>query len=233
MICQSVSSTENRRGRPISGSSHGPMRIGRNDRDGRLVESLRLREAGAAERLVTAYHSRAYRLAIGITANAEDAEEVVQDAFMKAITKIDTFRGESAFGSWLYRIVANSALGKARRRHGPRIALTLDQVLPLFHADGQPAAPVADWSAIIDDPSRRIQVRLAVSAAIEALPAYYRAAMVLRDVEGWTCAEIAEALSLSVGTVKSRVHRARLFIRKRLAEALSFGEPLRSFDRIA
>ena len=80
MICQSVSSTENRRGRPIRGSSHGPMRIGRNDRDGRLVESLRLREDGAAERLVTAYHSRAYRLAIGITANAEDAEEVVQES---------------------------------------------------------------------------------------------------------------------------------------------------------
>src|SRR6185295_16352610 len=113
----------------------------------------------------TAYHSRAYRLAIGITANAEDAEEVVQDAFMNAITKIDTFRVESAFGSWLHRIVANRALGKARRRQGPRIVLTLDQVLPRFHADGRHAAPIADWSAIIDDPSRRIEVRLAVSAA--------------------------------------------------------------------
>ena len=233
MICQSVAATEHCHGERTRASSHVRTRIGRDDRDGRLVESLRLREDGAAERLVTAYHSRAYRLAIGITANAEDAEEVVQDAFLNAITKIDTFRGESAFGSWFYRIVANSALGKARRRQGPRIALTLDQVLPLVHADGSHAAPAADWSAIIDDPSRRIEVRLAVSAAIEALPAHYRAAMVLRDVEGWTCAEIAEALSLSVGTVKSRVHRARLFIRKRLAGALSFAEPLRSLDRIA
>ncbi len=225
MICQSVAATEHCRGERTRASSHVRTRIGRDDRDGQLAESLRLREDGAAERLVTAYHSRAYRLAIGITANAEDAEEVVQDAFLNAITKIDTFRGESAFGSWLYRIVANSALGKARRRQGPRVALPLDQVLPLFDADGRHAAPVVDWSAVVDDPSRRIEVRLAVSAAVEELPAYYRATVVLRDVVGWTSAEVAEALGISIGTVKTRVHRARLFIRKRLAESLPIAKP--------
>jgi len=222
-MCRSVAATEHRRGERTGASSHGQTRIGRDDRDGELAESLRLREDGAAERLVTAYHSRAYRLAIGITANAEDAEEAVQDGFLNAITKIDTFRGESAFGSWLYRIISNSALGKARRRQGPR--MSLDQVLPRFDADGRHAAPVVDWSAIIDHPSRRLEVRLAVRTAMEQLPAYYRVTVVLRDVVGWTSAEVAEALGIGVGTVKTRVHRARLFIRKRLAESLPIAKP--------
>ena len=91
------------------------MPIGRDDRDGELVESLRRRDAGAAECLVMTYQARAYRLAVGIRANAEDAEEVVQDALCSAIRSIDAFRGESAFGSWFYRIVVNSAPQKARR----------------------------------------------------------------------------------------------------------------------
>jgi len=98
--------------------------------------------------------------------------------------------------------------------------IALDDVLPAFDADGRHAAPVADWSACVDDPARRIELRLAMSSAIDELPAHYRAALVLRDVEGWSCAEVADALKLSVGNVKTRVHRARLFIRKRLSESL-------------
>ena len=79
-------------------------------------------------------------------------------------------------------------------------------VLPLFDADGRHAAPVVDWSTVVDDPSRRMEVRLAVRVAVEALPAYYRATVVLRDVVGWTSAEVAEALGISTGTVKTRVH---------------------------
>src|SRR2546426_239036 len=86
------------------------------DRDGHLVEALRRCEPVAAERVVATYGDRAYRLAVGITGTAEDAEEVVQDAFWTVIRKIDTFRGESAFGSWLYRIVANAAYQKLRGR---------------------------------------------------------------------------------------------------------------------
>jgi RNA polymerase sigma-70 factor, ECF subfamily len=159
----------------------------RDDRDGALVEALRRRDAAAAERLVTTYQSRAYRLAVGITANAEDAEEVVQDAFLSVIRKIDTFRGESAFGSWFYRIVANAALQRARRR-GRRLHVALEDVLPEFDGDGRHAGAVVDWSAAVDDPSRHIEIRLAVGSAIDE---------------------------------KTRLHRARLFIRKRLAESLS------------
>jgi RNA polymerase sigma-70 factor, ECF subfamily len=198
-----------------------PTRI---DRDGRLVDALRRRAPTAAERLVTTYGDRAYRLAIGITSNAPDAEEAVQDAFWSVIRKIDTFRGESAFGSWLYRIVANAAYQKLRGRQGRRAEIALDEVLPLFHEDGRHAAPVVDWSARVDDPARQTELRLALTAALDELPAHYRAALVLHDVEGRSNAEVAAALGISVANVKSRVHRGRLFVRKRLAESMSAEE---------
>src|SRR6266446_4681121 len=84
------------------------------DRDWRLVEALRRREATAAERLVATFGDRTYRLAIGITGNQQDAEEAVQDAFCKVIHKVDTFRGDAALGSWIYRITANAANHKRR-----------------------------------------------------------------------------------------------------------------------
>jgi len=97
----------------------------RADRDHGLVEALRLHEPTAAERLVATYGDRAYRLATGITGNAQDAEEVVQDVFWTAVRKIDTFRGESTFGSWLYRIVANAAYQKVRGRRSTNCPPTI------------------------------------------------------------------------------------------------------------
>jgi RNA polymerase sigma-70 factor (ECF subfamily) len=179
---------------------------------------------GIVERVVTTYQSRAYRLALGITGNAQDAEEVIQDAFWSVIRKIDSFRGDSAFGSWLFRIVANGAYQKLRGRRRQRREIALDDVLPAFDENGLHAEPIADWSASVDDPRRRAEIRLTVGAAIDELPDHYRAALVLRDIEGWSAAEIADALQISIANVKSRVHRARLFVRKKLGESLSLAE---------
>src|SRR5256886_4865222 len=104
-----------------------PTRI---DRDRPLVIALRRREPTAAEQLVATYGDRAYRLAIRITGNDADAEEVVQDAFWSVVRKIETFKGESAFGSWLYRIVANAAYQNLRGRRVRRTDRSFDQVLP-------------------------------------------------------------------------------------------------------
>ena len=129
------------------------------DRDRQLVEALRRREPAAAECLVAKYGDRAYRLATGIAGNSQDAEEVVQDAFWTVVRKIDTFRGESAFGSWFYRIVANAAYQRLRRWPGRRSEIPLDEVLPLFHENGQHAAPIADWSRSVEDPSHQTDLR--------------------------------------------------------------------------
>jgi RNA polymerase sigma-70 factor (ECF subfamily) len=193
-------------------------RVGRDDE---LVDALRRQEPSSAEHLITAYADRAYRLAISITGNPRDAGEGVQDAFVSVIRKIDTFRGESAFGSWLYRIVANASYQKRRVPQGRRTEISLDEVLPVFHEDGRYATPPLDWSATVDDPARQTDIRLAVKSAIAQLPVPYRAALVLHDVEGLSNVEVAKTLRVSVANAKSRVHRARLFVRKHLAEHMS------------
>ncbi len=203
-----------------SAQAAAPTRV---DRDRQLVEALRRGEPAATEHLVATYGDRAYRLASGIAGSAQDAEEVVQDAFWTVVRKIDTFRGESAFGSWFYRIVANAAYQKLRRRPDRRGEISLDEVLPLFHENGQHAAPIADWSRSVDDPSHQTELRVALTAALAELPPHYRAAFILHDVEGLSNVEVAESLGLGVSNVKSRVHRARLFLRKRLASMSILG----------
>jgi RNA polymerase sigma-70 factor (ECF subfamily) len=194
------------------------------DVDDRLLEALRRRDPSAPERLVARFGDRAYRLAVGITRSAEDAEESVQDAFWSVIRKIDTFRGDSALGSWVYRIVTNAAYQKLRGRAIRRTEIPLDEVLPTFHEDGQHAAPITDWTASLESPAEQAELRDALSAAIDELPPDYRAAVVLRDVQGLSMTEVADALGISVANAKSRTHRARLFLRKRLsAFAASIG----------
>jgi len=200
-----------------------PVRV---ERDQALIEALRGREPGSAERLVETYGERAYRLAMRITRNPQDAEEIVQDALWTIMRKIDTFRGEAAFGSWLYRIVANAAYQKVRGDRRRRSDISLDEVLPMFHEDGEYAPTIVDWSPALNDPARQSELRRVLASAMNALPEDYRTAIVLRDVEGFSTIEVAQTLGLSVANVKTRVHRGRLFLRKRLVEYASTGGAL-------
>jgi len=187
------------------------------DPDAALVAQLRRTDTGAAEALVGAYGDRVYRLAIRITGNASDAEEVVvQDAFWSVLRSIGTFRGDASLGSWIYRIAANAAYQNVRRRRHRRDEIPLEDVLPSFQEDGRHAGTISDWSARIGDPATQTELRAALDTAMEDLSPAYRVAIVLRDVEGLSMREVADALSISVANAKSRVHRGRLFLRKRL-----------------
>jgi RNA polymerase sigma-70 factor, ECF subfamily len=201
------------------GVDEQPRRFPRTsiDPDAAVVGQLRRTDPGAAEALVGAYGDRVYRLAIGITGNASDAEEVVQDAFWSVLKNIDTFRGDASLGSWIYRIVANAAYQNVRRRRHRRDEICLEDVLPSFQEDGRHAGPISDWSARIGDPATQMELRAALDAAIEDLPPAYRVAIILRDVQGSSMREVADASKISVANAKSRVHRGRLFLRKRLA----------------
>jgi RNA polymerase sigma-70 factor (ECF subfamily) len=189
------------------------------DRDAALVERLRRQEPGAAEELIATYGDRVYRLAIRITGNEQDAEEVVQDALWTAARKIDTFKGESAFGSWVYRITANAAYMKLRARRAKANEIALDDVLPAI--DGGHFEPMDDWSPRVDEQALQGELRRVLEAAIDQLPADYRTALVLHDIEGLSNPDIAEALGISLPAAKSRVHRSRLFVRKQLTEYLA------------
>ena len=100
------------------------------------------------------------------------------------VRKIDTFRGDSSLGSWIYRITANAAYQNLRGRATRRDEISMDEVLPVFHEDGRLAGPISDWSANIRDAAVQSELRAALASAIAELPAHYRAVIVLRDVEG-------------------------------------------------
>src|SRR3989454_5989956 len=207
---------------PTDGTLGTRMPISRPvDRDHALLEALRQGEPTAAEQLVATYGDRAYRLAIRITGNRPDAEEAVQDAFWSVVRKIDPLRGDSSVGSWIYRITASAAYQKLRGCAHRRDEISLDEVLPLFHEDGRHAGPISDWSASIDDPAVQTELRATLDSAIGELPAHYRAVVVLHDVEGLSMAEVAGSLGITIATAKTRAHRARLFLRRRLAVFMS------------
>ena len=195
--------------------SPGPPRV---DADADLVEALRRGDADAAEHLLERFGDRVYRLTLRITGQAEDAEEAAQDALWTAARKIDTFKGESAFGSWLYRIAANAAYQKLRSRRAKAREIALDDVLPNLDGDGQHFEPMADWSERVDERALTKELRDVLERAIDGLPPDYRTALVMHDVEGLSNPDIAATLDISLPAVKSRVHRARLWVRKQLAE---------------
>ena len=198
-----------------------PAGAPRVDRDAALLEGLRRGDAAAPELLLDTYGDRVYRLAIRITGNEQDAEEVAQDALWTAARKIDTFKGESAFGSWVYRITANTAYQKLRGRRGRRNEVLWDDLQPAFDEHRQHTEPVADWSGKVEEPALQTELRTVLTTAINDLPADYRTAFLMHDVEGLSNPEIAETLHLSLPAVKSRVHRSRLFLRERLSRYMA------------
>jgi RNA polymerase sigma-70 factor, ECF subfamily len=195
----------------------GPVRP---DADAPLVEALRREDPEATEALVETYGDRVYRLAFRITGSNEDAEEAAQDALWTAASKIHTFKGESAFGSWLYRIAANAAYQKVRARRGKLREIALDDVMPVLDDAGRHFEPMDDWSRRVDDHALQRELRHVLEEAIDGLPPDYRTALVMHDVEGLSNPDIAGALGISLPAVKSRVHRSRLYLRKRLADYL-------------
>jgi RNA polymerase sigma-70 factor (ECF subfamily) len=185
--------------------------------DERLHQDLLLQAPGAVEALVHRYGVKIYRLALRITGNPDDAQEVSQDVLWTIVRKIGTFKGESALGSWIYRITANAAYEKLRRRRG-KDEVSWEALFPAFDGDGHLVEPGHDWSQQAEDPALQAEARRRLRDAIEGLPADYRTAFVLHDMEGLSNPEIAEMLGISLPAVKSRVHRSRLFLRQRLGQ---------------
>jgi RNA polymerase sigma-70 factor, ECF subfamily len=178
-----------------------------------LVEAAKKGDIGAFEELVRRYDRNVFRIAQHITQNREDAEDVVQDAFLKAYGNLAQFQGQSKFYTWLVRIAVNEALMKLRRRR-PERTVSLDQDVETDE-DTIPRE-VADWSPNPEQQYNQAELRELLQKTIQGLPAGFRTVFVLRDVEGLSTEETAEALGLSIPAVKSRLLRARLQLRERL-----------------
>jgi RNA polymerase sigma-70 factor (ECF subfamily) len=183
-----------------------------------LVKQLREADAAAAEALVDTYGARAYRLAVRITGSEADAEEVVQEALWTVVRRVETFRGDAALGTWIHRITVNAAYDKLRRRRRRR-EVPWDDLLTARNVEERRQS-VDDRSGLASDPTAQIDLRSALTAAIDDLRAVDRTVFVLHDVDGMSNVDIAATLHLSVPAVKSRVHRARLLLRRRLRDDL-------------
>jgi len=188
--------------------------------DQRLVEALRRGEKGGVEELVDRYGGWIHRVARRLLDDPRDAEEVTQDVLLSAVQKIQTFKGEAAFSSWLYRIAANAAYQRLRAKRS-RAEISLEPFLPAFDGEGRHVQPVVDWSGQLEDPAVAGEARAAIERSLSRLPIEYRVVILLHDVEGLPNEEVATALGLTVAAVKSRVHRARLFLRQELAHLFS------------
>lgn len=187
--------------------------------DEELIAAFKQGDMRAFEELVSRYEAKVYHLALRLTRSEMDAEEILQDAFMKVHDKLHTFRGDSKFSSWLYRVVANLAYMKLRKRkRDPQVSL--EDVLPALQQN-HASEPIIDWAHRPDEELLADETRRILDEAIGKLPLKHRAVFVLRDVEGLSNKEVAEILNLTVPTVKSRLHWARLFLRKELAEYFS------------
>ena len=178
-----------------------------------LVQSAKAGDVSAFEELVKRYDRNVFRIAQHITQNREDAEDVVQDAFLKAYSNLAQFQGQSKFYTWLVRIAVNEALMKLRRRRPERM-VSLDEDVKT--EDDSLPREVADWSPNPEQQYTQAELRDILTKTIQGLPATFRTVFVLRDVEGLSTEETAEALELSVPAVKSRLLRARLQLRERL-----------------
>ncbi len=197
-------------------SNAADVRARERQHDQELLARAAGGDAGAFREIVDRHQRRAQAVAHGVLRNAEDAREVVQEAFLRVYRHLHEFEGQASFGTWLYRIVVNLSIDQLRKRTGQQVELDDHTNL-----DGAPAEmlPFRGDSDPHDALSRKRLVD-AMQSALDRLPPYHRAVIVLREVEGLSYEEMAKALDVSKGTIMSRLFHARRKMQAMLREAL-------------
>ena len=185
-----------------------------------LLKRLQQGDERALADLSDAYRTKIYQLAFRYLRNHEDAEEVTQDVLFKVFRKVADFRGDAALSSWIYRITFNAAMSRLRSASYQRAQ---DEQRTQASADSDETVAVslheiADWSHMADEHLLRSQLRQRLLRAVLALPVIYRAPVVLRDLQGMSTEEASAMLRVKDQTLKSRLHRGRLILRKQLAD---------------
>lgn len=181
--------------------------------DEQLVAEFNTGSICAYEELIQRYAGKAYSLAQRLTRNAEDAEEVLQDVFVTVYRKLSKFEGKSTFSSWLYRVTVNAAFMKLRKRKN-HSTMSVEDVLPnILHGALARTAPNTGEG---DKVTEQHELSAALEDAIGRLPEEYRPVFILRDVDGLSSREVGKILNISVPAVKSRLHRSRMMLRRRL-----------------
>ena len=192
--------------------------------DSELIRRFKDGDAAALEELVARYEDKVYSLVYRMLGNPQDAEDALQDTFLNVMRSLARFEERSSFSTWLYRIAANAALTRLRKRgrQEKSEAEFLEDVYSV-QKQARSSVPMNDWSGEPDEELLSGERAQILREAIEELPEPYRVVFVLRDVERMPAQDVAEVLQLSVPAVKSRLHRARMFLRNRLSGYLTEG----------
>jgi len=175
-----------------------------------IVKSAANGDIGSFEQIVLMYQDKVYSLSLKLTGSAQDAEDLAQEVFVKAYRHITSFRGDSDFGTWLHRIALNTWLNQKRKKQ-PSMAFSLDE--PIHSDDGEIKREIPDLSQEPEGVLLSFQMSEKLQRAVEGLPKDQKATLLLREVEEYTYEEIARMMDCSVGTVKSRLARARNALR--------------------
>ena len=191
------------------------MRQETTERD--LIGRMRARDGSAVADLASLYGPRIQQLALRYLKNWEDAEEVAQDVLMKVFGKIDAFRGDAALSSWIYRITFNTAMSRLRTGRASKTSEVQSRDTQNDAAEIVRTEP-ADWTALADDRVMRIEMRKRLVDALTMLPEVYRVPVLLRDINGLSTEEASAILHVKPQTLKSRLHRGRLILRKQLGD---------------
>lgn len=182
-----------------------------------LIGRMRARDASAVADLASLYGPRIQQLAFRYLKNWEDAEEVAQDVLMKVYRKIEAFRGDAALSSWIYRITFNTAMSRLRTARFSRPSEVRQADIETENAEILRIEP-ADWTSLADESVMRVEMRQKLVEALTHLPTVYRVPVLLRDIQGLSTEEASAVLRVKPQTLKSRLHRGRLILRKHLGD---------------
>ena len=183
-----------------------------------LIEGLKQLDVNVVDGFVDQFSRPLFGVILNYTKNPSDAEEILQDTLLKIIRKIDTFRRESDIWPWMKKIAVNNAIMWLRKQTSSRKReVRLDGWMPQFNDDAELEYPVFSWSGDPEEVMLNRELSSQLYDAIQSLPFEYRAPLALRDIEGYPVKQISSLLGLKEATTKTRIHRARLFVRERLA----------------
>jgi RNA polymerase sigma-70 factor (ECF subfamily) len=197
----------------------------RDDSDeAKIIASIRAGSTHLFHDLIRPYERKVYAMALALVKNAEDAEDVAQEAFLKALRNLDVFRAEAKFSTWLISIALNEARAKLRRARTVRIESLDDDAK---EARAVLPDPLWDWREVPSEMIEQLEVRQWIEDAVSELPVIYREVFLLRDVEELSIGETSQMLGISISSVKVRLHRARMLMQKRLAPQLKQLQPKR------
>ena len=189
--------------------------------DENLVEDFKSGSVDAMEKIVARYENPIFTFGLKMCGQPHDAEDIMQETFLSAFRYLDGFRGETKLKNWLFKIAARACLKKRRKKKcEPDRELSLDSFMG---GDGSPEGyDIPDWSEDPVDNVLRAELKQVIDQAIQSLPHKYRIVFNLRDIEGFNTDETAEILGITPQSVKTRLHRARLFLREKISK--TYGE---------